>query len=230
MRRPADDTTRLEAFSDAIFGFAATLLVVSLEVPRDFAALSATLRGFVAFGLTFGVLVGLWTVHRTFFRRFPVGDMTIMVLNTVLLFVVLFYVYPLKFLARAFVARFIGARYAGDVVSITPMDLQNMFAVYGAGWAAVFACVAAMYFHVWRKRAKLDLSPESAALAVNYAGHYLVFGFVGALSTVTAMSGIGIFYGVPGLVFGLIGPFLTVYWRWRTKVDQAAAVMPQGAV
>jgi hypothetical protein len=218
------DTTRLEAFSDAIFGFAATLLVVSLEVPRDFNALAASLRGFIAFGLTFAVLVGLWTMHRTFFRRFPISDMTIMMLNTVLLFVVLFYVYPLKFLARAFVARFLGVQYAGDIALISLDDLRNMFAIYGAGWAAVFVCVALMYFHVWRKRDRFQLDDDRSKLARDYAGHYLVFGLVGLLSTATALAGVGIRYGVPGWVFGLIGPFLTLYWRWRMKPVAAPAL------
>ena len=92
------EITRLEAFSDAVFGFAATLLVVALEVPATFPELVSNLRGFFAFGLSFAMLVLIWAAHNGFFRRYGMDDAGTVVLNSILLFVVLFYVYPLKFL------------------------------------------------------------------------------------------------------------------------------------
>ena len=50
------EVTRLEGFSDAVFGFALTLLVVSLEVPESFPALKQTLSGFLPFAATFAVV------------------------------------------------------------------------------------------------------------------------------------------------------------------------------
>jgi uncharacterized membrane protein len=61
------ESTRLEVFSDAVFAFAVTLLVVSLEVPRTFQELMASMRGFLAFGACFAILINLWYHHYRFF-------------------------------------------------------------------------------------------------------------------------------------------------------------------
>src|SRR3954447_42746 len=92
------EITRVEGFSDAVFGFAVTLLIVSLEVPRTSTELLETMRGFGAFVITFMMLAGLWYAQFSFFRRYGLEDRTTVVLNLVLLFNVLFFVYPLKFL------------------------------------------------------------------------------------------------------------------------------------
>src|SRR5215472_14716603 len=93
----AGEITRLEAFCDVVFGFALTLLVVSLEVPRNYAQLMAAIRGFVPFAICFAQLVLIWRAHYIFSRRYGLEDNYTVFLNVMLLFVVLFYVYPLKF-------------------------------------------------------------------------------------------------------------------------------------
>src|SRR5258706_5650247 len=92
------EITRVEGFSDAVFGFAVTLLIVSLELPRTSGELLATMRGFGAFVITFMMLAGLWYSQFTFFRRYGLEDRVTVILNLLLLFMVLFFVYPLKFL------------------------------------------------------------------------------------------------------------------------------------
>src|SRR5690349_15494183 len=98
------DITRVEAFSDAMIAFAATLLVVSLETPRTYDGLVDSLYGFIPFGLSFAALFLIWIVHTSLFRRYPLNDRLSLVLNGALLFTVLFYVHPLKFLAASFAA------------------------------------------------------------------------------------------------------------------------------
>src|SRR3954468_17033604 len=84
------EITRLEGFSDAVIAFAVTLLVVSLEVPKTFDELLGTMSGFLAFGISFALLVLIWHAQYTWFRRYALDDVMTVVLNMTLLFVVLF--------------------------------------------------------------------------------------------------------------------------------------------
>src|SRR5947209_19977824 len=92
------EVTRLESFSDAVFGSALTLLVVSLDVPKSFADLVTTMRGFPAFALCFLFPALIWNGHYKYCRRYGLDDGTSRFLTCLMLFLVLFYVYPLKFL------------------------------------------------------------------------------------------------------------------------------------
>src|SRR5687767_7346394 len=76
-----DGVSRIEGLSDAVFGFAITLLVVSVDVPTSFAALRELMRGFLAFAATFATLVFLWYAQYKFFRRFGLEDTTTIVLK-----------------------------------------------------------------------------------------------------------------------------------------------------
>ena len=81
------------------------LLVVSLEVPHTFTELWTAMREFFAFAICFALLFQVWWRHFNFFRRYGLEDATTIVLTGVLLFVVLFYVYPLTFVFKLVIDR-----------------------------------------------------------------------------------------------------------------------------
>src|SRR4026208_110886 len=101
------DLSRLEAVSAAVFAFALTLLVGSLDVPKSYRELMTLMAGFIPFAASFALLTWIWYEHNIFFRRYGLQDAWTTTLNAMLLFVVLFYVYPLKFLFTAAFSFFI---------------------------------------------------------------------------------------------------------------------------
>jgi uncharacterized membrane protein len=152
----AGEITRLEAFCDVIFGFAITLLVVSLEVPRSYAELVADLRGFLPFAACFAQLVLIWRTHYKFSRRYGLEDDYTVFLNVVLLFLVLFYVYPLKFVFTVVFSPITGADVPGNFGWREASVLMRM---YAAGFASVFGLFVLMYGHAYRLRRELELNP-----------------------------------------------------------------------
>jgi hypothetical protein len=160
------EVSRLEGLSDAVFGFAITLLVVSLEVPRSVAELLHAMRGFFGFAVSFALLFRLWGYQYRFFRRYGLEDPTTIRLNGVLLFVVLFFVYPLKFITQVLTDFFFG----GGLATFRPgvlaralagggYDLVLMF--YG-GFGTVFLVLGLMYLHAYRMRDHIGLNALEA--------------------------------------------------------------------
>ena len=221
------DSFRLEGFSDAVFGFAATLLVVTLEVPLTYAELERSLWGFVPFTLSFLALVLLWTTHHAFFRRYGLADRPTTALNSILLFVVLFYVYPLKFMTTSLYEDVLGRRPFEESTRFRgPEDVGGMFLVYGLGFAAVFACYALLYRHAARQEKVLGLTPLQLHEARALSRHYWILSGVGMLSMALATAGIGLRWGVPGFVYGLIGPLTWWHGVWTAKRAPAPDASP----
>jgi len=149
------EASRLEGFSDAVFAFALTLLIVSLEVPKSYDELVDTLRSFVAFAPSFAALIWIWYLHREFFRRYGLGDGPMVVLNALLLFVVLLYVYPLKFLATLVFGQMLDP---ANTAPIETTQVSQLIVIYGVGYVAVFVVFTLMYLYALRRRHVLHLN------------------------------------------------------------------------
>jgi len=220
-RLRGNEINRIEAVSDVVFGFALTLLVVSLQVPQTYADLINAMRGFPAFALAFAALMAVWVRHYYFFRYYGLDDPTTIVINTVLLFVVLFYVYPLKFLCNVFLAPLTGMpmritnAQGGMRLVMAYGDTRGLQMIFGSGFTAVYLVYAAMYWHAWRMREALHLSTfEIAHTRTSMAAELLNSG-VGLLSMLVASVLKPERASSAGYVYVLV-PVIAL-WRWRRR-------------
>jgi uncharacterized membrane protein len=220
-RHRAHEVSRLEAFSDVIFGFAVSLLVVSLEVPKSYRELMEMMRGFLPFAVCFFLFIDIWWEHHDFFRRYALQDRTVNILNTLLLFVVLFYVYPLKFMFNV-------------ALSLTQIEAGNarvLFTLYGTGFTAIFWLIAAMYGHAWRRREALQLNEVECIDTMESVLDNLFTGVFGIFSMILANTGLVAFAGA--VYFLLCIPKTAVPWVMGTKrrkaEEQMLPALPAGA-
>ena len=219
MRLPfIQPSTRLEAFSDAAFAFALTLLVVSLEVPRSYAELMDLIYGVPAFACCFTLLVWIWYQHDSFFKKYPLEDPLTVAINGLLLFVVLFYVYPLKFMFDSMFAMWLPTpRTVRPIKQMELWELGNAAAVYGFGFLVLFLIFALLYFHASRKAAELELNEGDLFDLGTEMGHHLLSAAVGATAMIFALvAPLRIVFLSP-IMFILMGP---VHFWWGTRRGQ----------
>jgi uncharacterized membrane protein len=200
----AGEITRLEAFCDVVFGFALTLLVVSLEVPRNYAELMVAMRGFLPFGVCFAQLIMIWRGHYQFSRRYGLEDPYTVFLNIVLLFLVLFYVYPLKFVFTLVFAQLTGSDVARGLGG---HEASVLMRIYAAGFVAVFLLFALMYLHAYRLRRELELGEvEILQTRVSLQESAIMVG-VGAVSFALALKDAA----WAGWWYFVLGPVLAIH-------------------
>nr|WP_298999233.1 TMEM175 family protein [uncultured Allomuricauda sp.] len=199
--------SRVEAFSDGVFAFAATLLVVSVGNETAGSALQINWLAFLSFAVSFFVLVALWYTHYNFFRRTDYMDNLIIALNAILLFVVLYYIFPLKSLINTWTGS----------ISITLENFSSLFQLYSLGFFFIFLCLAFMYLQAYRKSEE----PKNYSLLF-YARHFGIYVLVSLISIVLAKTKVGLRFASPGIVYAILGPlcyFHGVHFKKKFYTD-----------
>jgi hypothetical protein len=180
------------------------------------------------------MLVWIWHEHNRFFRRYGLQDSLTTTLNAALLFVVLFYVYPLKFMFDSLFAQFLPPPSTAPIVRMSLPQLGRASVIYGAGFCVLFLLFAALYARAWAKRDELGLTSLEVFEARAVAGHHLVSAGVGAAALIFALvAPVRIVFLSP-MMFALMGPAHYAFGKWsdRRRAAYAEALTsadPRGA-
>lgn len=213
-RLRGDEVQRIEGFSDAVFGFTVTLLVVSLEVPKTFSELLNTMHDFFAFAVGFTLLVAIWYWQYLFFRRYGLRDTLTIALNAVLLFMVLFYAYPLKFLWKTIFDQLLNYNIPGEE-AITESQGPQMMLIYGLGFIAVNLVLALLYWHAYRQRDLLELTETEKFDTISVGATHLLSMLVGVISIIVALATTSI--SLSGYTYFLVPVFVFIFRSIRGR-------------
>ena len=235
-RKRGTEVTRVEAFVDAAFAFAVTLLVISVDaIPESREQLIDALKGVPAFAVSFAMIAWFWYGHASYTRRYGLDDMASILLSLLLVFLVLVFVYPLKVMYASFFqwasAGFLTAKYRLE----SAQDLRFVFVVFGIAFGSMGGVLALLNAHAWRRRDALGLDAEERISTRLYGLSWWFVPAVAALSILTALfvptiDGMAWTNGAAGMLYALLGvqgPVLA--WYERRLRGQAALPDRSGA-
>jgi hypothetical protein len=177
------------------------------------------MRGFVPFAICFGLLMQVWNEQYRYFRRYNLQDPTSTVLNCVLLFMVLFYVYPLKFLFTLLVNAWTGVGTQVHLPNgavermIEPHQMPQLMSIFSGGYLAVSAIFMLLFGHALRMRSRLDLDAREIFATKVSIGAAAIQAFTATLSLGLLLVGGAGAAGWSGLIYPiLLAPGFTVYY------------------
>ena len=208
-RLRGEEHGRIEAVTDTGFALGIGLLLISTQSPENLHQLIDFTRDLLPFGMCMSLIMLVWYQHYIFFLRYGFRNSAIVVLNTVLVFIILFYVYPLKFLAQLLVliygtllGRLVGAETSmGTELQemIGGASVARLMAIYGLGAAGIFFVLVFMYRYALRHSAALELTELEVFDTKTSVAANLIMALIPLASVVLALT-------IPHAV---IGPMLS---------------------
>jgi hypothetical protein len=213
---------RLDNFTDAAFAFALSLLVIGRgAIPTTTDELLAAMADLPAFAIGFAILGMFWHGHVRWRSYRGEGGLLSVALTFALVFLVLVYVQPLQAMSASF-STFLGGRgtsFRGD--------LGTMFAIYGAGFSAMAAVMAAL---LWDAEREPEATGPVRTVARGEKIIWLILVGTGLVSTLLSLNPSTAPFGpfvYPTLPL-TVGLFVGLY-PWEGQVEAEGAVPAQEA-
>jgi len=146
-------SSRMVGLSDGVF-------------PTDFDELMAFVHDVPPFGICIIFIYWIWNEQNRVFQYYNIFDGKMNFLNMLLLFFVLVYVYPLKFLMK-WIFKYFGSVFQGtfredfgELNAMIPMEkVPLLMVIYSIGFICIFGCLYLMHRHGLSKSDELNLTP-----------------------------------------------------------------------
>lgn len=215
-----ENPSRLDNLTDAVFGIAVTLLIFNLSNPNSLQDLLIFTKTLPAFLVSIGFLIIIWKDHVRFSEVFGMQGPWFVFLNSLFIALIIFYVYPLRFLTLFMTQLIFGTDLP---VEISPEEIPDFMIYYGFVAFALYFILLGFYQLAIRKKGTLVLNEYELLFARFQRDRMLLMCLVPLLSILLVW--LLRDFSVPwasflgGVMYGLYTPAIII---WAKKHERAA--------
>lgn len=213
--------SRLDSLTDGVFGIAITLLIFNLSDPNSFEDLLTFTKTLPAFLISIAFVILIWNEHLSFSEVYTLDDRILFILNTVFIALIIFYVYPLRFLT-IFLTNFL---FQIDInVSIQGEQVPYLMIYYGVVAFALYFILYLLYSRAWQVRASMQFNDFEIFYTQAQKRRLFIMFVVPLISIGATLIIIPFSYiwasMVSGIIYFLYTPLVI---RWNINYDKEAA-------
>jgi uncharacterized membrane protein len=223
-RHRGEEPGRLENFSDAVFALAITVLLISTSPPTSFDQIKRFVWEVIPFCICITAIILLWHEHFKFYFRYGIRNGRVILLNTIFLIIVLFYVYPLKFFTKLIlfpIAYIFNQTHIIEelVQTYKGTDMAYLMIIYGVGATGVFVVLTLMYRYALKNADLLELNEiEKFDTWASIRANFLM-GIVPFIAVIVAFSFRNFTFGgmYSGFCYFLYPPLMFTFGRYTRR-------------
>jgi uncharacterized membrane protein len=179
-----ETASRLDNLTDAVFGIAITLLIFNLTNPNSFQDLLTFTKTLPAFLISIAFIVLIWNEHLGFSEMYTLNDTRLTILNTIFIALVIFYVYPLRFLTLFLTNFFFSTEIA---VNIQGDQVPYLMIYYGFIAFALYFVLYLFYHRALRLKTELNFNAFEEFYTKSQKNRLLIMFVVPLLSIILTL-------------------------------------------
>jgi len=213
-----ETASRTDNLTDAVFGIAITLLIFNLVNPNSFQDLITFTKTLPAFLISIAFIILIWNEHLEFSKIYAFNDSVLFKLNTLFIALVIFYVYPLRFMTF-FLTNFF---FNTDIeINISNDQVPYLVVYYGFVAFALYLVLWLLYRRALSIKEKLLLNDYEVFLTKSNLKR-LVFLFSVPILSIAITLAINEYSFIlasiiGGCTYNLYGPLI---YLWKRKFEK----------
>ncbi len=223
------EVTRLEAFVDASFAFALSLLVIAgNDMPRSTEELFSSLKTIPAYGASFLLLTQFWRSHANWSRRYGLDDEYSQRLSLLLIFLVLIFVYPMNMVFGSLFSVLSNGYLPLRFELKNTSEFRQLFVIFGVAFFSMGSVMVLLYHRALVKADALSLAAHERVLTKLALQRWALIPIVAGSSILLAVVlptrlDQTLWIGMPGFIYFVLNAS-SIYFSRREK--QIASARP----